>query len=641
MFKYKISTAAITGLILFFWNQHMCGQMLYISDTLELETFTIEQSRQHTFDVGNKKISADSVYLEQYEGSSLNELLGLLAPLNLKNGGTSGAVSTLSLRGAGGARTLVTWNGIPLNSLTSGDVNLSLLNSSAFNEVILNYTAPSTLYGSSSFGGVLELNNKPGFLPEISAGLSHVYGSFNTESSTAMFKRSGMHFYTQTNAWRYDSKNNFPYFDMYYDKTLNRSFAEHSGHGLISNNSFRIGSANIISASIWYQDNMSHLPPENGTHPNMKRSTQSDQSVRTFLKWNMEHDDLYVTAKVYYIDEHLLYTQKLTPADSSYSIYSDIHPVKTGLDIDARYTFGSALTADFGSTLYHNLARGANYVAVPSETNLALYSAWLLKLKQVNLVASVRKEFHTQYDPPVRFGLGTNYSLVNKRLNFRFNMNQKYRVPTFNDKYWPGSGNPDLRPETGYTLDGGIDFKKQFQNFTLSGDVTLYRNNIRDMIVWIPTEDGQWKPRNQTNVLSKGIESHAAITIRILQHLQVTGSTSFDLNNSSDDESALQLIYTPRYRSLSTTTIKYKNLTSLFNFSFLSRRRYDSSGFSLPAFYTSDLALQYKIQIQHINLFITGKINNILNKTEPYVKDFPIPGRNYHMGLKIKYHRKY
>ncbi|MFB6341437.1 TonB-dependent receptor plug domain-containing protein [Saccharicrinis sp. FJH62] len=615
--------------------------MFFITDTLELEAFTIEQPRQHTFDIGNKKVYADTLLLEQFAGSSLNTLLGTLAPLNLKSGGTTGAVSTLSLRGAGGARTLVTWNGIPLNSLTSGDVNLSLLNTSAFNEILLNYTAPSTLYGGNSFGGVVELNNYPKFNPELSAELSQYYGSFKTGSTTAGLKYSTRKLFSQTNLWNYHSKNNFPYFDKYYYKTMDRTYADHSNYGLISNNSIRIGSEQMITAGIWYQDNVAKLPPENGSHPNLKRSNQSDRSFRSYLKWNIEHRDLYVTVKSYYLDEFLLYTQKLAPEDVNYSIYSEIHPVKLGLDADARYVFNDNLTADFGSSVYYNLTKGTNYTSAPSETNLALFSAWRFHLDQLRMVASVRKEFHTQYAPPVRFGFGADYGILNDVLKFRINLNQKYRVPTFNDKYWPGSGNPDLKPETGYTAETGVNFMKRTRETSISADISLYRNDINQMVVWVPAEDGLWRPQNYTSVLSRGIETRAGISTVLFRYLHFKQVASFDLNRSQNDTSDLQLIYTPKYRANTTTILQFRNVSSVLNFSYLSRRRYDESSFTLPEFYTSNIAIQYDIQLNAFILCISGKVNNVLNQTEPYVKDFPVPGRNYLLGLKLKFNHKY
>jgi vitamin B12 transporter len=641
MFKYSLQLTAITGFLLFVWNQHILGQMFFVSDTLELKMFTVEQSRQHMFDIGNKKISADTFLLEYLDGSTLDNMLRILAPLNLKTGGTSGAVSTLSLRGAGGARTLVTWNGIPLNSLTSGDVNISLLNPTAFNEVLLNYTAPSTLYGGSSFGGVVELNNDPEFNPGIKADLAQYKGSFNTGSTMAKLNLSGKQYYSMTSLWNYHSDNNFSYFDKYFFKTMNRTYADHSSYGLLTTNSFRIGSEQMLTSGIWYQNSLAKLAPENGTHPNLKQSQQSDRSLRTYLKWNLEHNNLFTNVNAYYLDEFLLYTQKLTPDDINYSIYSGIHPVRFGLNADARYDISDHLIADFGSTIYHNLAKGTNYTSVPTETNLALFSALRFQQDQLRMVASVRKELHTQYDPPVRFGLGADYSILHDVLSFRINLNQKYRVPTFNDKYWPGSGNPDLKPETGFTIEAGLNLKKQFSNTILTADVSGYRNKINDMIVWVPAEDGLWKPRNYTSVVSNGIETSAEVSTVLFHSFHIRQSASFDLNRSQNEHSGLQLIYTPKYRSNATTVIRYKDVSSVFNFSYLSRRRYDASNFTLPEFYSSNVSVQYTIRINIFTLSISGKVNNLLNQTEPYVKDFPIPGRNYLLGLKLKYNRKY
>lgn len=627
--------AATIGFLLFAFNQHVKGQMIFVTDTLELNMFTIEQSREHAFDAGNKTIEADTIVLQHHEDASLTDLLGSLAPVNIRTRGTSGALSTLSLRGAGASRTLVTWNGIALNSLTTGDVNMSLLYANAFNSISLNYSAPATLYGGSSFGGVVELNNEPEFRQTSKFGLAHYRGSFNTHNSTLNALFSNKIFYSKTNVWVGSSDNNFNYYDRYYNRTMKRQNAAQSNTGAITTNSFRINTNQILSSGLWYGANRTDLPPINGSHPNLILASQEDQSVRGYLKWILEHHAFYVSVKTYVFDEYIRFTQKNSPGAETYSIYSLIRPLKAGMDADFRYTINRNITVDAGSTVYHNLARGSNYEAIPRETNFALFSAVQYHNGQFSTVASVRKEFHTQYDPPVRFGIGSEYKLLNDMLLIRASLNQKFRIPTFNDKYWPQSGNPLLKPESGSTKDIGIAFHHTIKHINIHADVGAYVNSITNMIVWEPADAGLWKPVNSPYVKSKGLESSLKLTVAPSKDLIISQNANFNVNQARENDTKRQLVYTPKYRFSTSNAVFFKDISSLLTFTYLSRRRYDKSENTLPEFFMVNYSVFYNLNLSFAQFKISAKINNVFNHIEPYVKDYPVPGRHFLLGLNV------
>ena len=77
-------------------------------------------------------------------------------------------------------------------------------------------------------------------------------------------------------------------------------------------------------------------------------------------------------------------------------------------------------------------------------------------------------------------------------------------MPTYNDLFWEGSGNPDLKPETSYQAEIGNEFFTK--NFSVS--LTTYYNSIKDLLRWVPTEGtgGAWSPENTDKVRAYGAE---------------------------------------------------------------------------------------------------------------------------------------
>ena len=78
-----------------------------------------------------------------------------------------GFLNTPSFRGTSILHTLISWNGIPINSSASGLTDLKLLPSNGFNNLGISYGGNSTIFGSGSVGGTIHLNNIPFFTKKL------------------------------------------------------------------------------------------------------------------------------------------------------------------------------------------------------------------------------------------------------------------------------------------------------------------------------------------------------------------------------------------------------------------------------------------------------------------------------------------
>lgn len=68
-----------------------------------------------------------------------------------------------------------------------------------------------------------------------------------------------------------------------------------------------------------------------------------------------------------------------------------------------------------------------------------------------------------------------------------------YRFPSMNDLYWRPGGNPDVKPEDGYSYDASVAYRKQlYRGLFLDAEVSGYLMYIDNWILWLPKDGNQW-----------------------------------------------------------------------------------------------------------------------------------------------------
>ena len=170
----------------------------------------------------------------------------------------------------------------------------------------------------------------------------------------------------------------------------------------------------------------------------------------------------------------------------------------------ATYNLGWELKKAVLNTLLefnHTEAEGSNISSAKRQIGSASL-LWKHQLfPKLMYEASLRKEFSEAYQTPLLFSFGTKWETT-KFYQILFNASKNFRMPTFNDLFWPGSGNPDLKAET--SLQAELGNKFQFKNIRF--DITAYYNSIENLIQWIPIGSIS-VPQNVYQVSIYGLES--------------------------------------------------------------------------------------------------------------------------------------
>jgi outer membrane cobalamin receptor len=221
-----------------------------------------------------------------------------------------------------------------------------------------------------------------------------------------------------------------------------------------------------------------------------------------------------------------------------------------------------------------------------------------------------------------------------------------FRTPTFNDLYFLSSGSRNLRPETTRQFNVGATWNASAllpaDLFTLSVDG--YYNQVKDKIVAVPTLF-VWQMMNVGEVQTFGIDANlnAQWQLASRYRLYLTGAYSFmRAIDTTDPESKTwhnQIVYTPRHSGSASLTIEnpYVNLT--YNLTYASARY--TMAQNLPenriAPYTDHgISLSHTFRWKRQSLRVQLDALNLGGKNYEIIRFYPMAGRNYKISINYK-----
>lgn len=128
---------------------------------------------------------------------------------------------------------------------------------------------------------------------------------------------------------------------------------------------------------------------------------------------------------------------------------------------------------------------------------------WSSDAMRVN--ATVRLDDSSQYGTRSTANAGIGYRL-SPTLRLLANAGSSFKAPTFNDLYYPGFANPNLRPERGQNVDVGV----QWASGSTRIKAIAYQNEVRDLIQFECDENFNCAPQNVSKARLQGLTLSAS-----------------------------------------------------------------------------------------------------------------------------------
>ena len=580
------------------------------SDTLHAVTVTADKgvviSRTDTLHITNTfDITGE---LHQVPGLQLGDY-----------GGFAG-LKTVSLRGMGSPHTAVYVDGVRVGNVQSGQGDMGMLDIENFSSAVVDYAQNSISFNTArpTFG-----QNRVTGKAEFKAG------SFGTYLPAARIDlKLSERIALSINAAGVISKGDFPVADG----------------ATRANNDIRQvrGGVNLFGSM---KDGDYHVKAfynaaERGTPGSISWPSEDRQKdMNAYLQGVMKKSfsplyTLRLSAKAGYDD--IYYTSSW--GDSQYG--------QTELQLNSSHVFSinSWWKVSLAADIQWDKLASTNYSASRTTAISAVSTSFNLNRLSLNAAA----EYSGYFDR----GEGSRHA-ISPSVDFRMRVidgldivgfaRRAYRVPMFNELYYVGYGNPDLKPEDAWLTDVGVDFHRQVsRTWNLKAKVDGFYNILSNKITSAPTAEDPniWLPYNIGKVRSIGLDlvTGADFTYGNWKgEMDLRYSYQSAVDRTPDSYSyGQQIPYIAKHTVTASVKASWKGY-ELNPRWVLKSGRNDATG-NLADWNTLDLTLSKTFKLRGpLSLGINIAAKNLLDCRYELVSGYPMPGRSFIGGVEMKF----
>jgi len=608
-----------------------------ITDSVfQIKEVTVSSNRLEYFSIGNKIRTLDSSLLGSYSATNLAQLLSSFSQVQVNSYGLG--LSNPSVRGTGSSHTAVLWNGFNLQDLLNGGVDCSLLPINFIDEVKVQYGGASALFGSGAIGGVIHLTNNLGFDKGVTGSASTAYGSFDNMFGGINLGYSNASYSGFVRSFYGKAQNDFKFKNITElgSPTEAQKNAERKQYGVLAGNAFKLGKQSKLESYFWFQDNDKNVAPTMSTFQNPGKDNQRDKFYRVTSSWKTWQENSDFTLRTGFSDYFMTYNshdtshfqsiQSSTEAEYNLKI-NPYHLMNTGVD----YTYEKGISPSLTSNAQRN--------------RLALFTSYRFtdNASKWKLALNVRDEIINHVLTPLTFSIGFERTL-NSFLLIKGVLSKNYHVPTLNDLYWKGLGNPNLKCESGINQDLGIIINQKLEKAYIRLETSGFNNRVSNWILWYP-HGSEWKPENVSKVWARGIENEISasfpirtVFIKTSLSYSFTKSTKENADYSGDPAYKKQLIYVPMHKGILTITIRHKDYSLYYGQSFSGKSPSETNNSkSVDPYSVGNLNISKDFMFRNKTLTLSFQANNVWNSVYVVMQDYPMPPRNYQLNIHLNF----
>ena len=233
-------------------------------------------------------------------------------------------------------------------------------------------------------------------------------------------------------------------------------------------------------------------------------------------------------------------------------------------------------------------------------------------------------------------------------MTLRAYVKKSFRMPTFNDLFYTDMGNAALKPESAIQYNVGVTYSNKSQPHTTQVSLSMdtYYNTVHDKIVAYPKgQQFRWTMLNLGRVHIKGIDVEAQTITQLSQmwrldvRAQYTYQDARDVTNPTDTYYHHQIPYVPWHSGSVVVGVASDRWTLDYSFIYVGKRYNQQENIRynyMQPWYTNDVHASYTFKWRKARCRLTAEVNNLLNQDYDVILNYPMPRRNYALGLTME-----
>lgn len=411
----------------------------------------------------------------------------------VNRGGPQGSAASASIGGSSGNQVLVIVDGVRFNDSRQGGADLAQIPAESIERIEVLRGGASAAYGADALGGVIVVTTKKSGTRRLSVRVENTaYPAASAENCVKSL--------IDGQSLGLEAGGRLGLADLALSAQAERAT---NGYGYSSDGSalvrdhasFWMGSANLsvgapiaegrlsVLASGSYQDAQ---VPGSLSYPS-PQAEEKDSTLRGSLGWSS--DALAGGSLVLDVRGHGGFS-RLDIVDPSNPGLFDM--TNGGIDLRATYSLSPSIDLGFGSSLLYEAADATSFDSrpegQPTRLSLGAYAEPEFRFgDRLSITPALRYDWNDNYVAGVSAMLGAVWK-ASDAIDLRLSGGRSYRAPTFNDLYWPFTdygwgfsyrGNPDLKPETAWSGELGLDLRHGAFSLAASGSARLVSNLIK------------------------------------------------------------------------------------------------------------------------------------------------------------------
>lgn len=595
---------------------------------------TVYGERMDVFASGSKQWAVDSLQKRIFTASGFDEMMFSISPINVRSY-SLGGLTTFSFRGMGSQQTTIEWNGFSLQNPMNGVADLALLNTFFMDDLHLLHSNQSSLQNVGNVGGGIYVANKAKYQTGMVMKAVSSIGSFGKLQQGLQIGMGGRNIASSVKMMYQRAHNRFSFYNntlMGSPKTVQTNAAAWQ-YGVLQENYKRWKGKNEARLLIWYQNARRNIPPPMTAAAST--AWQHDQSVRALTGWKYAHKKLVMDAKTAYMLETLHYSDEQTGINSKSKTQTWQTDMETRVPFSPRFLLSMGVNHGFQTATADNLPKNI----YRNQTSVVAMLKTTSKTGKANASASIKQSFVDKNLVPMTAAVGGEI-VIAPVMRIAANITKNYRLPTFNDLYWQPGGNPNLKPESGWSQEFTAATQWNVRKWAVKTETTVFSNLLNDRILWLPTIQNAaiWKPENIGRVWARGLDAEIEIhTLYIYAQVKIKSRYGLQIGNPlTKGGETHQLIYLPMHTLQNSITISRKNLALVWQQNYTGKRftTTDNTTF-LPPFWITHLSVLTEWKVKKVRVNAGLKINNLFNTRFQLIEYRPMPLRYGEIVLEV------